>query len=175
MDSDALFHQFDIRLANVMDVQLLDVASRRAIGQMIDRVPGIAKTTSTHMTAAETAVAEDLKVRVKKLYAVEESDLWAVRPLTTDARRYAALDVWLLIKLYQKLKFDFRDDKDDWIPRTLQASAARVLEFRELKIAVQQGVFTEESTMAPTFWYVLVSPCLCFAIDVTVPMMSTIA
>ena len=40
MDSDALFHQFDVRLENVMDVQVLDVAARRALGKMIDRVAG---------------------------------------------------------------------------------------------------------------------------------------
>lgn len=151
MDSDALFHQYDVRLENVMDVQILDLATRRSLGLMIDRVAGIAKCTDKHLTEAETAVAADLKVRVRKLYAVEESQLWAERPLTEDARRYAALDVWLLIKLYDKMKFDLRDDKDDWTSRSLKESARRVLEFRELEVAIRQGVFTEESTVAPTF------------------------
>ena len=88
---------------------------------------------------------------MRKLYAVEESQLWAERPLTEDARRYAALDVWLLIKLYDKMKFDLRDDKDDWTSRSLKESARRVLEFRELEVAIRQGVFTDESTVAPTF------------------------
>ena len=151
MDSDALFHQFDVRLENVLDVQLLDVAARRALGKMIDRVPGIAKCTGTHLTGAETAVADDLKVRVKKLYSVEESTLWATRPFTDDVRRYAALDVWLLIRLHTKMVFDLRDDTDDWLARTFKASAKRVLEFRELDVAMSQGVFTEESTVAPAF------------------------
>ena len=151
MDSDALFHQFDVRLENVLDVQLLDVAARRALGKLIDRVPGIAKCTGTHLSGAETAVADDLKVRVKKLYSVEESTLWATRPFTDDVRRYAALDVWLLIRLHSKMIFDLRDDTDDWITRTFKASAKRVLEFRELDVAMSQGVFTEESTVAPAF------------------------
>jgi len=151
MDSDALFHQFDVRLENVMDVQVLDVAARRALGKMIDRVAGIVKCAGTHLTSAETAVADDLKVRVKKLYAVEESTLWADRPLTDDVRRYAALDVYLLLKLYEKIMFDLKEDKDDWVARTLKESSRRVLAFRELDVAVEQGVFTEESTIAPTF------------------------
>ena len=151
MDSDALFHQFDVRLENVMDVQVLDVAARRALGKMIDRVAGIVKCAGTHLTSAETAVADDLKVRVKKLYAVEESTLWADRPLTDDVRRYAALDVYLLLKLHEKIMFDLREDKDDWVARTLKESSRRVLAFRELDVAVEQGVFTEESTIAPTF------------------------
>jgi exonuclease 3'-5' domain-containing protein 1 len=151
MDSDALFHQFDVRLENVMDVQVLDVAARRALGKMIDRVAGIVKCAGTHLTSAETAVADDLKVRVKKLYAVEESTLWADRPLTDDVRRYAALDVYLLLKLHEKIMFDLREDKDDWVARTLKESSRRVLAFRELDVAVEQGVFTEASTIAPTF------------------------
>jgi len=152
MDSDALFHQFDVRLGNVMDVQLLDIAARRSLGKMIERVPGIAKVTDSHLTSAETAVAEDLKVRVKKLYSKDESDLWALRPFTDDVRRYAALDVWVLIKLYVKISFDLRDDKDGWVDRARNASAKRVLEFRELEVAMQQGVFAEENTVAPSFW-----------------------
>jgi len=151
MDSDALFHQFDVRLEHVLDVQLLDVAARRSLGKLIDRVPGIAKCAGTHLTSAETAVADDLKVRVKKMYSVEESTLWATRPLTDDVRRYAALDVWLLIRLHAKMKNDFREDREEWIARTFKASARRVLEFRELDVAVAQGVFTEESTIAPAF------------------------
>jgi len=151
MDSDALFHQFGVCLENVADVQLLDLASRRSLGIMVDRVAGIAKCTDKHLTEAETAVAADLKARVKKMYAVEESKLWAERPMSEDMRRYACLDVWLLIKLYEKIKFDLRDDKDDWIARAMKESARRVLEFRELEVAMQQGVFTEESTVAPTF------------------------
>ncbi len=151
MDSDALFHQFDVRLENVMDAQVLDVATRRSLGKMIDRVSGIAKCTGTYLTSVETAVAADLKVRVKKLYAAEESTLWAERPMTDDVRRYAALDVWLLIKLYEKMMFDLRDDTDDWVARAFKESARRVLAFRELEVAMEQGVFTEESTVAPTF------------------------
>jgi len=151
MDSDALFHQFDVRLENVMDAQVLDVATRRSLGKMIDRVSGIAKCTGTYLTSVETAVAADLKVRVKQLYAAEESTLWAERPMTDDVRRYAALDVWLLIKLYEKMMFDLRDDEDDWVARTFKESARRVLAFRELEVAMEQGVFTEESTVAPTF------------------------
>ena len=96
-------------------------------------------------------MADDLKVRVKKLYSVEESTLWATRPFTDDVRRYAALDVWLLIRLHTKMVFDLRDDTDDWLARTFKASAKRVLEFRELDVAMSQGVFTEESTVAPAF------------------------
>ena len=118
---------------------------------MIDRVSGIAKCTGTYLTSVETAVAADLKVRVKKLYAAEESTLWAERPMTDDVRRYAALDVWLLIKLYEKMMFDLRDDTDDWVARAFKESARRVLAFRELEVAMEQGVFTEESTVAPTF------------------------
>ena len=50
-------------------------------------------------------LCEDLKKRVKNMYtSIEDGDLWARRPLTDDARRYAALDAWILMKLNHAMR-----------------------------------------------------------------------
>ena len=61
MDSDALFHQHDVVLKNVLDLQLLDIAIRRAAGGIVEHLPSLSKTVSRRLTNAEILVCEDLK------------------------------------------------------------------------------------------------------------------
>ena len=101
--SDALFHQFGVRLAGVLDLQLADVGIRRARGEAVAQLPSMARCASRHLDAPSTRVAEELKTRVKGLYAGAgggDSQLWALRPFAEDVRRYAALDAWILLQLH---------------------------------------------------------------------------
>ena len=147
MDSDALFHQHDVVLKNVLDLQLLDIAIRRAAGGIVEHLPSLSKTVSRRLTNAEILVCEDLKKRVKNMYtSVEDGDLWARRPLIDDARRYAALDAWVLMKLDQAMRpngttaphlFPGFDEK--WNERVLNASRKRIDEYKDKEIPIEQG------------------------------------
>ena len=160
MDSDALFHQHDVLLKNVLDLQLLDIAIRRAAGGIVEHLPSLSKTVSRRLTNAEILVCEDLKKRVKNMYtSVEDGDLWARRPLIDDARRYAALDAWVLMKLDQAMRpngttaphlFPGFDEK--WNERVLNASRKRIDEYKDKEIPIEQGgKRTAEMTQAPPF------------------------
>ena len=160
MDSDALFHQHDVVLKNVLDLQLLDSAIRREAGGIVEHLPSLSKTVSRRLTNAEILVCEDLKKRVKNMYtSVEDGDLWARRPLIDDARRYAALDAWVLMKLDQAMRpngttaphlFPGFDEK--WNERVLNASRKRIDEYKDKEIPIEQGgKRTAEMTQAPPF------------------------
>ena len=160
MDSDALFHQHDVVLKNVLDLQLLDIAIRRAAGGIVEHLPSLSKTVSRRLTNVEILVCEDLKKRVKNMYtSVEDGDLWARRPLIDDARRYAALDAWVLMKLDQAMRpngttaphlFPGFDEK--WNERVLNASRKRIDEYKDKEIPIEQGgKRTAEMTQAPPF------------------------
>ena len=160
MDSDALFHQHDVVLKNVLDLQLLDIAIRRAAGGIVEHLPSLSKTVSRRLTNAEILVCEDLKKRVKNMYtSVEDGDLWARRPLIDDARRYAALDAWVLMKLDQAMRPNgttaphlFPGFDASWNERVLNASRKRIDEYKDKEIPIEQGgKRTAEMTQAPPF------------------------
>jgi len=160
MDSDALFHQHDVVLKNVLDLQLLDIAIRRAAGGRVEHLPSLSKTVSRRLTNAEILVCEDLKKRVKNMYtSVEDGDLWARRPLIDDARRYAALDAWVLMKLDQAMRPNgttaphlFPGFDASWNERVLDASRKRIDEYKDKEIPIEQGgKRTAEMTQAPAF------------------------
>ena len=160
MDSDALFHQHDVVLKNVLDLQLLDIAIRRAAGGIVEHLTSLSKTVSRRLTNAEILVCEDLKKRVKNMYtSIEDGDLWARRPLTDDARRYAALDAWILMKLNHAMRPNgttashlFPGFDESWNERVLDASRKRIDEYKDKEVPIEQGgKRTSEMTHAPTF------------------------
>jgi exonuclease 3'-5' domain-containing protein 1 len=85
-------------------------------------------------------VTEFLKTKVKASYAPDrggDERLWALRPIGEDARRYAALDVWLLLKIQEAM---VRDDAldDTWRGRVVEASKQRETEYRSLAKPILQ-------------------------------------
>ena len=144
MDSDALFHQHDVLLKNVLDLQLLDIAIRRAAGTLVEYLPSLSKTVNRRLTNAEILVCEDLKKRVKNMYtSIEDGDLWARRPLTDDARRYAALDAWVLMKLNHAMRPNgttashlFPGFDESWNERVLDASRKRIDEYKDKEVPI---------------------------------------
>ena len=186
VDSDALFHQHDVRLEGVYDVQLADVAARRRNSQVVGLLSGMPKCAARHLprgdSAAEASLAtldgrrstatavcgtsgsgsgsrpsssppppppdadavsrvtEHLKKKVKEMYAPDQGgdgQLWALRPLADDVRRYAALDVWLLRQIHAAMTNSCALD-DDWTEKVWRASKARTGEYRDLKEPVLQ-------------------------------------
>ena len=89
---------------------------------------------------AVSRVTEHLKTKVKALYAPDrggDSGLWALRPISVDARRYAALDVWLLGEIHDAMTSSESLD-EEWTGRVVRASEARVVEYRDAKEPVLQ-------------------------------------
>ena len=95
---------------------------------------------ATSEAEAVTRVTEHLKTRVKSLYAPDkggDARLWALRPISLEMRRYAALDVWLLLRIHRAMTEDQALD-DAWRARVAAASAHRETEYRALAEPVLQ-------------------------------------
>jgi len=95
---------------------------------------------ATSEAEAVTRVTEHLKTRVKSLYAPDkggDARLWALRPISLEMRRYAALDVWLLLRIHGAMTEDQALD-DAWRARVVAASAHRETEYRALAEPVLQ-------------------------------------
>ena len=60
-----------------------------------------------------------------------DARLWALRPISLEMRRYAALDVWLLLRIHQAMTEDQALD-EAWRARVVAASAQRETEYRAL-------------------------------------------
>jgi len=190
VDSDALFHQHGVSLRGVYDVQLADVASRRARSLEARFLPGVPKVAQRHLRdrggsgveaalgarggirraearseaegfvpgrdpvpgEAVSKVAAHLKAKVKALFASDrggDSGLWAVRPMSEDVLRYAALDAWLLVEIHDAMRRNDALD-EEWERRVREASAERVAEYRDrLEPVVQMR--DPERALAPEF------------------------
>jgi exonuclease 3'-5' domain-containing protein 1 len=95
---------------------------------------------ATSEAEAVTRVTEHLKTRVKSLYAPDkggDARLWALRPISLEMRRYAALDVWLLLRIHGAMTEDQALD-DAWRARVVAASPHRETEYRALAEPVLQ-------------------------------------
>jgi exonuclease 3'-5' domain-containing protein 1 len=189
VDSDALFHQHGVSLRGVYDVQLADVASRRARSLEARFLPGVPKVAQRHLRdrggsgveaalgargarraearseaegfvpgrdpvpgEAVSKVAAHLKAKVKALFASDrggDSGLWAVRPMSEDVARYAALDAWLLVEIHDAMRRNDALD-EEWERRVREASAERVAEYRDRLEPVLQ-MRDPERALAPEF------------------------
>lgn len=97
-DSDALYSHYDIRLKCVVDIQLLEFASRRRGGRFLC---GLAKCISYDcpLSPSERQKWQDVKEAGVKLFAPEKGgsyDVFHQRPLLPAIASYCAQDVLLL-------------------------------------------------------------------------------
>jgi exonuclease 3'-5' domain-containing protein 1 len=101
-DSDALFSHFQIRLAGVQDLQLMELAMRTfPRGRYVN---GLARCIEYHasLSAAERSAWTATKERGTRLFALERGGSYQVfneRPLSEEIRRYCVQDVHLLPRL----------------------------------------------------------------------------
>ncbi|XP_064619850.1 uncharacterized protein LOC135483161 [Lineus longissimus] len=127
-DADALWHLFKVKLANVMDIQLMQILYERTH-------PDEKSTSQKDMEAHHRAYKDKSPMKralfdwprirslvnciewylkdssllaVKKKVSLTttgtDQEMWGKRPLTEDMQRYASLDVQCLFVLYEKLK-----------------------------------------------------------------------
>ena len=129
-DSDALWHQFKVKLSGVLDLQLLEVIYRRENPS--------ASTTNTANTAqsssnnkrggrrnrrsqrtdeiekiygfgrcVELYLQDEKLIKIKdkgKRLLEKDKELWTKRPLTDDLIQYCVVDTMAMFRLYNKMK-----------------------------------------------------------------------
>ena len=102
-DSDALFSHFNIHLAGVQDIQLMENAARRSRRrQFVNSLATCIKQDVTSMTRAQKSRWESVKDTGKKLFAPEQGgsyQVWNERPLAPELMEYCVQDVLLLPEL----------------------------------------------------------------------------
>ncbi|KAK4119859.1 hypothetical protein N657DRAFT_666473 [Parathielavia appendiculata] len=124
-DSDALFSHFQIRLAGVQNLQLMELATRTFPRRF---VRGLARCIERYVSLSETEKSSWLatKERGTRLFAPERGVSYQVfneRPLHAEIRRYCVQDVHLLPRLWAY--YDGKLTKV-WEGRVREASRDRV-------------------------------------------------
>ncbi|KAJ7097679.1 ribonuclease H-like domain-containing protein [Mycena epipterygia] len=134
-DSDALFNLFGVTLANVYDLQLLEIAVRSSKrGVKPPRfVMGLASSLKTYVAPLKSSAVMRNWARVKEaglgLFAPERGGRYQVfedRPLMPALIEYCAQDVTLLHELEAVLKRKLGSLGRSWEQRIYNQSAVRV-------------------------------------------------
>lgn len=139
-DADALWHQFKVRPACLIDCQLVDVLLRRFGGHKTAYVQGSARLFQTHNIGMESIagcgqLTQELKLQIHARFSVDRH-LWIRRPLPDDMVEYAKADVVPLLGLYNKLLQDlgmWTGSVDDAWHLAACGSAAYIADFRDGK------------------------------------------
>jgi len=102
-DSDALYAHFNINLAGIVDIQLMELATRSFSKRHVN---GLAKCMAQHvyMTTAERQTWVATKEKGKKLFAPElggNYEVFNVRPMLREIKEYCAQDVRFLPQLWK--------------------------------------------------------------------------
>lgn len=107
MDSDALYGQYRIAMAGVIDLQLMELASRMNTSGWTDgRVKGlkVCLALDAEMDADERDRVQAVKARGKRLFAPEDGgsyEVFRARPLTEEMVGYCVVDVAYMPSLYE--------------------------------------------------------------------------
>eukprot|EP00762_Andalucia_godoyi_P002603 ANDGO_03280.mRNA.1 hypothetical protein len=120
-DSYVLFDEFEVVLRGVLDLQLLEVASRRARGFSVRYVSGLARCMESARLWTPAEVAE--KHRMHEAFRSIPTG-WCIRPIPEDWLEYAVRDVKRLSLLKDHLEAAFdASQADGWLERVRCASA----------------------------------------------------
>ncbi|KAJ7100737.1 ribonuclease H-like domain-containing protein [Mycena belliarum] len=133
-DADALYHLFGVALANVYDVQLLEVAVRASNpGRPPRFLKGLLPSLESHVAPLKPAATVRQWARIKeaglRLFAPERGGHYAVfeeRPLARALQEYCAQDVALLHELDATLRGSMGPYGRNWEQRVVAESAVRV-------------------------------------------------
>ena len=117
-DSDALWHQFNVKLTGVLDLQLLEIIYRREnTASSVSQSPRRYKRRSQRTDEVESIYGfrhclelyvqdKDLiKVKIKgKMLFVNDMEVWKKRPLSDELIQYCIVDTMAMFRLYDKMK-----------------------------------------------------------------------
>ncbi|CAN8062826.1 unnamed protein product [Agarophyton chilense] len=127
-DSDALYHQFGVKLGPVIDTQVV-FAVLRTVRGMPQGLPVSLKTLLkkfTSVTEQDLCMKNAIKTSMKG-----DDDFWYRRPLSPQALQYARLDVQHLLSITNLLsKYIHSADKNAW-PLVLNQSQFYLSVFRD--------------------------------------------
>lgn len=138
MDSDALYGQFGILLAGIIDLQLMELASRMIRGDWCDgHLKGL-RTCLAKMQLKddERERVKAMKDRGKELFAPKKGgryDVFNDRPLSKAIIEYCVVDVAYMPKLFEQYnlklenKVSLTEQTDKWACRINDASRDRVM------------------------------------------------
>jgi len=99
-DSDALFHQFDIRLKGVLDAALTEIFFRMINGMGNPRyLKGYRKCVETYLII-DNPYFSKIKAQVSNMMTNNGTDFWELRPLPKEVLDYSAFDVFYLRHLH---------------------------------------------------------------------------
>ena len=97
-DVDALYHQYGIKINNVVDLQLYEVGYRRCSGHKTRFYSGLSKTLQTYQNIVGISASE---LAIKDRYSAQFKTQNYNLPLTNpDCIEYLCIDVKYLHKLY---------------------------------------------------------------------------
>ncbi|KAJ6554437.1 ribonuclease H-like domain-containing protein [Mycena capillaripes] len=155
-DSDALFNLFGITLANVYDLQLLEIAVRSSKpGRPPRFVKGLVPSLETYVAPLKSAAVVREWARVKdaglRLFAPERGGRYEVfedRPLAPGLAEYCVQDVALLHELEVVLHRMIGPMGRNWEQRVVAESAVRVAVAHIANYAPRGP----EKALAPTKW-----------------------
>ncbi|KAJ6482474.1 ribonuclease H-like domain-containing protein [Mycena sanguinolenta] len=155
-DSDTLFNLFGVALANVLDLQLLEVAVRSSNLRGPPRfVTGLVSCLGTYLAPLKSAAIVRSWAEVKEagllLFTPErggEYEIFEKRPLAPELVKYCAQDVALLHELEVVLHHRIGPRGHNWEQRVRAESAVRV-NFARLANYVPRG---QHKALAPTNW-----------------------
>jgi 3'-5' exonuclease len=108
-DSDALFHQYGVRLSGVQDMQILDQAARIMDGAAPPHRCPYLKSANIPRLPGMDAVSRRCGIALTKLPAPHgglfgsSNKAWSKRPLPVQAIAYAAQDVYIIKQIYTKI------------------------------------------------------------------------
>ncbi|CAL3966907.1 unnamed protein product [Diplocarpon coronariae] len=130
-DSDALFAHFSVALAGVVDLQLLELGSRKGGLARKRLANGLAQCIKYHasLTLEEKEAWGAIKERGRGLFAPEKGGSYEVfdeRPLAEEIRAYCVQDVQFLPGLW-KLYTERLGDSQDWARMIEEETRARVI------------------------------------------------
>lgn len=122
-DSDALFSLFQIRLACVRDLQLMEFCTRSNPGRFLN---SLAKCIEIDLGLPSEVIQswKSRKEQVRAAYISQQNNLFLERPLSHLALSYAAGDVEHMPALYAKYRANIYTTRWDWV---VQETSNRIL------------------------------------------------
>ncbi|KAJ6598257.1 hypothetical protein DFH09DRAFT_1394359 [Mycena vulgaris] len=155
-DSDALFNLFGVTLANVYDLQLLEVAVRTSKpGKPPRFVKSLVSSLESYVVPLKSSAVVRDWARVKeaglRLFAPEHGgryEMFEDRPLAPPLQEYCAQDVTLLHELEAALRRNIGPFGRNWEQRVSAESAVRVAVARQANYTPRGP----EKALVPTNW-----------------------
>ncbi|XP_068699690.1 piRNA biogenesis protein EXD1-like [Montipora foliosa] len=136
-DSDALWHQFNVKLTGVLDLQLLEILYRRedtATSSQsstkykrrsqrtneVEKIFGFKRSLETYVLDEEMIKTKEEGTKILN----EDEEVWKKRPLSEELIQYCVVDTKGMFKLYDKLK-----DADGGNKARLRVASERYVNF----------------------------------------------